>query len=126
MTTPPIVSITDELIAELEQLADKATGGDWEYRLGMIRIMADSDGYVPVAVAPNAPKNWRAQRDTNMQYIASVQPSVIRALLAERAKLKRDAERMREALRVGRNSMLDSGYSSTSAIIRMMWEATQS
>ncbi len=73
---------------ELRRLAEAATGGDWEYRLGLIRTMPDSDGYVPVAVAPNAPKNWRPQRDTNMQYIAEAHPSVILALLDELAQAK--------------------------------------
>lgn len=94
MTTPPIMTVTDELIAELERLAGKATGGDWEYRLGIIRTMPDSDGYVPIAVAPNAPKNWRAQRDLNLDYIAAAKPETMRALLAERAALLRDRARL--------------------------------
>lgn len=53
MTTNPVSSITDEFIAELEMLSSKATGGEWEYHMGLIRTMQDSDGYVPVAVAPN-------------------------------------------------------------------------
>jgi len=97
MTSPIVQSLTDELIAELEQLAGKATGGDWEYRLGLVRTLPDADGYVPVAVAPDSPKNWRGQRDTNMQYIAAAKPDVLRALLSERAALKADAERWRYA-----------------------------
>jgi len=95
MTTSPVMSVNDELVAELEALASKATGGEWEYHIGLIRTMPDSDGYVPIAVAPNAPKNWRGQRDTNMHYIATSNPATILALLAERAELKRDAERYR-------------------------------
>lgn len=95
MTTGLTVSITDELVAELEALASKATGGEWEYHMGLIRTMPDSDGYVPIAVAPNAPKNWRGQRDANMQYIAAANPDVLRVLLAERAELLRDAKNYR-------------------------------
>ena len=93
MTTPPIVTLDDDFIGYLEMLTDKATGGDWEHRLGMIRTMADSDGYVPIAVAPNAPKNWRAQRDLNLDYIAAAKPDTMRDLLDERVSLRRDAER---------------------------------
>jgi hypothetical protein len=67
---------------ELRRLAEAATGGDWEYRLGMVRTLPDADGYVPIAVAPNAPKNWRSQRDANMAFIAEAKPATVLALLA--------------------------------------------
>lgn len=95
MSTPLVISVTDELVAELEALASKATGGEWEYHMGLIRTMADSDGYVPVAIAPNCPSNWRKQRDRNMNCIATANPATILALLAERAELLRDAWRWR-------------------------------
>lgn len=66
---------------KLRGLAESATGGDWEYRLGMVRTLPDADGYVPIAVAPNAPKNWRGQRDMNMEFIAAAKPSAVIALL---------------------------------------------
>lgn len=71
---------------ELRRLAQAATAGDWEYRLGMVRTLPDSDGFVPVAVAPNAPKNWRKQRDANMEYIAAAKPSAVLALLDREAQ----------------------------------------
>lgn len=74
--------------AELRRLAEAATGGDWEFRLGLIRTMVDSDGYVPVAIAPNCPKNWRGQRDTNMEHIAAANPSAVLALLDELESLR--------------------------------------
>lgn len=88
MSSAPVVSITDELVAELEALAGKATGGEWEYHLGAVRTMPDADGYVLVAVSPNVPKNWRGQRDTNMRYIATCKPDVLLALLSERAEMQ--------------------------------------
>lgn len=90
MTVP---SITDDLIAEIEAAAIAATGGDWEYRLGLVRTLPDSDGYVPVAVAPHSPKNWRDQRDKNMQHIANCDPSTILALITRLRDSERDAER---------------------------------
>ena len=82
------MTVTDELLAELEEAASNATGGEWEYNMGLIRTMADSDGYVPVAVAPNVPSNWRKQRDRNMQYIATATPATITALTAELRRLR--------------------------------------
>lgn len=78
--------------AELRRLAEAATGGDWEFRLGLIRTMADSDGYVHVAIAPNCPKNWRGQRDTNMEYIAAANPSAVLSLLDECDRLQATCE----------------------------------
>ena len=96
--------MTNELSkAELRRLADAATGGDWEFRLGLIRTMVDSDGYVPVAIAPNCPKNWRGQRDTNMEYIAAANPAAVLSLLdqCDKAEAERDAALAElEALRI--------------------------
>lgn len=88
MTTSPVMTVTDELLAELEAATSNATGGEWEYNMGLIRTMADSDGYVPVSVAPNVPSNWRKQRDRNMQYIALASPATITALTAELRRLR--------------------------------------
>jgi len=95
MTTPPVPSITDEQLAEIEMAAEAATGGEWEYRLCLIRTLPDSDGYVPVAVAPNSPKNWRGQRDRNMQYIAMAMPSAMLSLITRlrAAEAERNAQR---------------------------------
>lgn len=102
------MTVTDELLAELEEAASKATGGDWEYRLGLIRTMQDQDGYVPIAVAPNSPRNWRGQRDANMQHIAAANPSTITALTAELRRLRAEnAELAKDAgrYRAIRNSL---------------------
>ena len=92
------MTVTDELLAELEELANKATGGDWEYRLGLIRTMPDQDGYVPIAVAPNSPKNWRGQRDANMQHIAAANPATITALTAELRRLRAENAELAKSL----------------------------
>ena len=78
--------------AELRRMAEAATGGDWEFRLGLIRTMVDSDGYVPVAIAPNWQKNWRGQRDTNMEYIAAANPAAVLSLLDECDRLQATCE----------------------------------
>ena len=80
---------------ELRRLAEAATGGDWEFRLGMVRTLPDSDGYVAVAVAPSVPRNWRGQRDANMEFIAAANPATILSLLDELEACRKDAARYR-------------------------------
>ena len=94
---------------ELRRLAEAATGGDWEFRMGLVRTMADSDGYVPVAVSPDCPRNWRGQRDMNMSYIAAANPATILSLLDENkvlldqvAALQSDANSWQSGYDVGR------------------------
>lgn len=79
-------------MVKLRILAETATGGDWEYRLGLIRTMPDADGYVPIAVAPNSPKSWRGQRDANMGFIAAAKPDAILSLLDELERLERNRD----------------------------------
>lgn len=110
MTTPPVPSITDEQLAEIESAAQAATGGEWEYRLGLIRTLPDSDGYVPIAVAPNSPKNWRGQRDINMQYIAMAMPSSLLALITRLRAAEADA-------RLSQVSTLTEWYSNSLDVI---------
>lgn len=109
MTTPPVPSITDEQLAEIESAAQAATGGEWEYRLGLIRTLPDSDGYVPIAIAPNSPKNWRGQRDRNMQYIAMAMPSAMLSLITRLRAAEADAQDFREKLRSA-NASLEASY----------------
>lgn len=92
MTTSPVMGITDELVSELEALASKATMGNW-CTDGLTWVCAkDSDqlngGYVLACC--EGPDDF-----ANAEYMAKASPLVIRALLAERAELKRDAERYR-------------------------------
>lgn len=93
MTTAPVPSITDEQIAEIEYLANNATGGDWEFHISEIRANYDSDGYTVIAEAPSVPKNWRDQRDTNMRYMATVCPVAAQALIYRLRAAERDAAR---------------------------------
>jgi hypothetical protein len=92
MSTPLVISVTDELVAELEALASKATPGNWATDGDTWVCANDSDqlnnGFVlAICEGPDKLKN--------AEYMAKASPLVIRALLAERAELKRDAERYR-------------------------------
>ena len=95
MSTGPVMSITDDQIAEIEYLASNATRGDWEFHICEIRANYDSDGYTVIAESPSVPKNWRDQRDTNMRYMATVCPAVAQALITRLREAERDAARYR-------------------------------
>lgn len=97
MTTAPVVTVTDELIAELEQLAGKATPGPWvlDFEGGSLYICEQEDDDKAIAVALPYDKGLSGEwdggikTDANWQYIAAANPATILALLAERAELKR-------------------------------------
>lgn len=78
MTTSPVISVTDELVVELERAARSALqgGSEW-YGEGCCLY------------------SYLESSDANFMVVAS--PALIGALLAERAELKRDAERYRFA-----------------------------
>lgn len=76
MTTSPVMSVTDEMVAELDALAGEAcqySPEDW--------FSADS--------------LWSAMEKDDAAYVEKASPWLIRALLAERAELLRDAGRYR-------------------------------
>lgn len=75
MTTSPIASITDELVAELEQLANECGqhGANW---------------YEPRHMA--AFPEYACDQD----FVVAASPATILSLLAEREELKRDADRL--------------------------------
>lgn len=86
MSVSPVMSITDELVAELEALAGEATMGNW-CTDGLTWVCAkDSDqlngGYVLARC--EGPDDF-----ANAEYMAKASPLVIRAMLAERAELRR-------------------------------------
>ena len=105
MTTPPIVSITDELISELERLAVDVKGWnmpevfqepeegflpeDWEWYVGQI----DEEGNRYPLLNVNAHQYDSSDSEKLARYYAACNRDTILALLAERAELKRDAER---------------------------------
>lgn len=87
MTTAPVVTITDEIIAELEQLSDMATPGPWHY--------AKHDDCQYVAGPCDEFVCTDGDHVHDIQFIVATNPKIIRALLAERASLLADARRYR-------------------------------
>lgn len=76
MSTPLVVSVTDELVAELEALANECGqhGANWYEQRHM-------------AAFPEYP--------CDQDFVVAASPATILAMLAERAELKRDARRYR-------------------------------
>ena len=109
MTTPPIMSVTDELIAELEAAAKAATPQDFDSAAskyengtcechvcggeGTVDIEADYLNYDDAAIGVQF-YGIGQEFGAAESYYRRADPATIRALLSERAELKRDAERL--------------------------------
>jgi len=105
MKTGLVTSVTDELVAELEALARKATPGPWWIDSHGNNMVSESMDHQLVFTADD--RMGKAERnketgnlshwpnDWDASYIATANPATILALLAERAELLRDAGRFR-------------------------------
>lgn len=93
MTTPPIMTINDEFLAELEAAADAATAGKWCTDGGRQVMSAESDqlnsGFVIVDC--QGPDNLK-----NAAFVATANPATILALLQHVRELTADANKFRE------------------------------
>lgn len=110
MTTSPVMSISEELVAELEALAVDVKGWnmpvafqepeegflpeDWEWHVGQID---EDDNRYPV-LQVNAHQYDSSDSEKLARYYAACNRDTILALLAERAEMKQRNERMRAAL----------------------------
>lgn len=84
MTVP---TITDDLVAELEAAAIEAeTQGLW-------RLVSDDMGNEIDSDEGPVIEHTSFAQDTDMAFIAAANPATIKALLAERAELKRKSRR---------------------------------
>lgn len=97
MTTSPITSITEELLAELDQLAGKATPGPWAAERDQVgpRSQEDDQSYgmlIPVAYIERF--DWPENADANKSLIAAANPATILALLQHVRELSKDRDRL--------------------------------
>lgn len=104
MTTPIVPSISDEELAELEELCGKATQGKWWIDSHGVTMMA-MDSLEVVFTTPCDPKtavrhpetgnlsNWR--NDWDASYIATACPSKVQGLIARLRAAEADAKRYR-------------------------------
>lgn len=97
MTTSPVMSINDELLAELEMLAGKATQGEWwidshghaMMALGSLDVIFQTkDGEGPAVRHPETGNLSHWRNDWDASFIAAANPATILALLAHIADLK--------------------------------------
>ena len=99
MTTSPVMTVTDELLAELEESASNATAGPWSYDGSYVCTMRQDGETVYV-------ESWNPVADAllskNVKYISAANPAAIAALTAElrrlraeNAELAKDAGRYR-------------------------------
>lgn len=120
MTTPPVVSITDELIAELEAAAKVATPGPWHIEIdedscsGAMFIAGGLEQYFGSEIA-------RLYVDDDAIYMMIANPATILALLAHITDLKQqlaaasvDAERSYLRGLIDQKNTFESAYSKTS------------
>ena len=116
MSAQLAVSVTDELVAELEGLANGVKGwnmphsfqepeegflpDDWEWHVGQID---EDDNRYPV-LHVNAHQYDSGDSEKLARYYAACNRDTILALLAERAELLRDARRYRWLVEQGENT----------------------
>ena len=85
MTTPPVMTVTDELLAELEEAASNATPGPWSYHGSYVCTMRQDGETVYV-------ESWNPVADAllskNVKYISAANPATITALTAELRRLR--------------------------------------
>ena len=84
-TTGMVMTIADELLAELEEAASKATSGPWSYDGSYVCTMRQDGETVYV-------ESWNPVADAllskNVKYISAANPSTITALTAELRRLR--------------------------------------
>ena len=84
-TTGPVMTVTDELLAELEEAASNATPGQWSYDGSYVCTMRQDGETVYV-------ESWNPVADAllskNAKYIAAANPATIAALAAELSRLR--------------------------------------
>lgn len=85
MSTSPVMTVTDELLAELEEAASNATPGPWSYDGSYVCTMRQDGETVYV-------ESWNPVADAllskNVKYISAANPSTITALTAELRRLR--------------------------------------
>lgn len=95
MTTSPVMTVTDELLAELEESASNATAGPWSYDGSYVCTMRQDGETVYV-------ESWNPVADAllskNVKYIAAANPATITALTAELHRLRAENAELAQSL----------------------------
>lgn len=81
MTTSPVMTVTDELLAELEDAAGNATQDAWE-------LLPGTNLSGPEVIANGEPIAWVLNSEADAVHIALANPATIAALTAELRRLR--------------------------------------
>lgn len=104
MTSAPVVSVTDDLLAEIELLAGKATPGPWWIDSHGMTMMSMPE----LQVVFNHPQQGQAVRnedtgnlshwrnDWDASFIATANPATMLAITTELRRLRAEVEALRE------------------------------
>jgi len=99
MTTTPVVSVTDELLAEIEALAENATPGPWvAYQEMVVTQKEGADGWEIADVRPDVP-----ECEANKRLMASANPATMLALTTELRRLRAEVQALQSNLNTSRN-----------------------
>lgn len=81
MTTSPVMTVTDELLAELEEAASNATQDAWE-------LLPGTNLSGPEIIANGESIAWVLDSEADAVHIATANPATIAALTAELRRLR--------------------------------------
>ena len=81
MTTSPVMTVTDELLAEIEDAASNATQDAWE-------LLPGTNLSGPEVIANGEPIAWVLNSEADAVHIALANPATIAALTAELRRLR--------------------------------------
>ena len=82
-TTGPVMTVTDELLAELEEAASNATQDAWE-------LLPGTNLSGPEIIANGESIAWVLDSEADAVHIAAANPATITALTAELRRLRAD------------------------------------
>jgi hypothetical protein len=88
MTTPPIQTLTDELLGEIEAAAINATQDDWDLIQGT-RLSG------PEVVANGEPIAWALNSEADAVHIQMSNPAMVLELITELRTLRAETERLK-------------------------------
>lgn len=91
-TTPPVISVTEELLAELEQAASNASSGPWSVQPGhypsFIEVKGPAFKLSIVTSATDLGFPEYMKRTSDAQHIAAANPATVLALIARVRELE--------------------------------------
>lgn len=91
MTTSPVMTVTDELLAELEEAASNATQDEWE-------LLPGTNLSGPEIIANGESIAWVLDSEADAVHMATANPQTITALTAELRRLRAENAEMAQSL----------------------------